>query len=132
MPLHAGLTDNPLRSAAGGGYRMADGTLIHSQGFADDTLVIASSWDDACVQHEWVREFFIAHHFRFNSDKSYCVSAAGDVDGKFLPGIGPRDVLATSPMPLSPQLLEAHKNIPCRPPSTQFQYLGYPFRVDLA
>ena len=68
---------------------MTDGTQVHSQGFADDTLVLAPSWEDALIQHDWVREFFIAHHFRFNSEKSYCISALGVTAGRCLPGIGP-------------------------------------------
>ena len=66
--LHVGLEHNPLGSQAGQQYTMANGTTVASLGYADDTALTSETFLGTLVQ----REFFVAHHLRFNSDKSYC------------------------------------------------------------
>jgi len=139
--LHAGLQQNPLEEPTPG-YSLRCGPTVHSLGYSDDTVTTADSWDGALLQHDWVREFLVAHHLRLNSQKSYCIVGSGvDVSidqptsSRWLPGI------------LEAQVHDPRHGAPCsvtgRPaqfgpedvcthgPNKAFWYLGYQVRVDL-
>ena len=77
--LHAGFARNPLAPDRRVGYEFAaDGACpVASSGYADDTAVLSSSWEEAQLQHLWLLDFFTAHHLRLNSSKSYCVIGSG-------------------------------------------------------
>ena len=66
-------------------------TRVVSTGYSDDTMIFASSWEGMCRQHAWVVDFFVAHHWQLNGDKSVLVSAKapgdGIVEGRTLPDI---------------------------------------------
>jgi hypothetical protein len=74
--LHAGLQRSPLGLADTGYLVSADtpeSAEVHSVGYSDDTCMVSSTWAGAVAKHEWVREFFVAHHLRLNATKSVCV-----------------------------------------------------------
>ena len=75
--LHQGLEHNPLGKTAAGYTMGGNGPTIHSAGYSDDTATTADSWAAAEEKHDWVREFFVAHHLRFNAGKTYCVVGTG-------------------------------------------------------
>ena len=82
---HAGLLNNPIFPAecGGWGYRFArtDGSgptpRVLSSGYADDTVIVATSARAAGQMHAWVREFFGAHCLRLNCDKTVLVCSEG-------------------------------------------------------
>jgi ribonuclease HI len=138
--LHAGLSHNPLGNDPGRLYTMQNGSTVSSLGYADDTALTSSTLTGAALQHEWVREFFVAHHLRFNSSKSYCIVASGHntttdtscSQPTYLPGIDESQV--HDPVHGNPNggtHTPEQEDIPCSPPNTCFRYLGLPFRVDL-
>ena len=153
--LHEGLRSNPLHTAKGRrGYRMRGGTIISSIGFADDTVALASSWEDAQQQHLWVLEFFAAHRLRLNASKTVVVvdgvgphamhasytgpKSAPDPYGLFLPDVDPNLLLCAdqrrasgAPQGPTPPTPLQNTEIITYPPSYAFRYLGYKLRVDL-
>ena len=146
--LHDGLACNPLGTHPHSAYRMELGPTLASLGYADDTILASLSMTGARLQHDWVREFFVAHHLKFNSDKSYCTVASGriavgDVEWhpplsiQSLPGIRPCDIhdpshgLPNLSHPSLPTGAASADDIVCSLASTPFRYLGIMFRVDL-
>jgi hypothetical protein len=114
--LHAGLEVNPLYQGKTGYTFSNDPTLsICSNGYADDTMTFADSWEKQWWQHEWVREFCMAHHFTINAKKSkYIISDCAILDDpRWLPTVDGKERI----MPM-----------PC---STQFRYLGLWLSMDL-
>ena len=85
--LHAGLRgDNPLfpTQSLTWGYRFrghdpdtGDAVRIASVGYADDTVVIATSLESVTQMHAWVREFFGAHRTALNCSKSHLLCSDG-------------------------------------------------------
>jgi hypothetical protein len=69
--LHCGLETNPLypEHAEGDGFTVG-GVRVHSAGYADDTMAVSESWRGMQRKHEWVRDFFVAHHWRLNCTKT--------------------------------------------------------------
>jgi ribonuclease HI len=99
--LHAGLRGNnpifPTQSLAWG-YRFrapdpdtGDVVRVASVGYADDTVMIATSLESVTRMHAWVREFFGAHRAALNCSKSHLLCSDGaptpalpSVDGRSL------------------------------------------------
>ena len=151
-PLHVGLQNNPNLARAEG-YTMRHGLEVHSHGYSDDTATTSASWTGALQKHDWVREFFVAHHLRFNASKTYCIVGSGTLitdkanlpftpDMRCLPGIAPcrvHDPAHNEPAPLA--LLDSlpkwdtsqftNNDVLTRPPTYAFRYLGYQVRLDL-
>ena len=141
--LHIGLRNNPFGSATPG-YTLLRGPTINSLGYSDDTVTVANSWESACIQHEWVREFLVAHHMRLNPLKSYCIIGSGtgtsaglepDPSLKWLPGIHEaqvHDPLHRAPCTVTGALPNPGAcDIYTHGPSKSFRYLGYQIHVDL-
>ena len=78
---HAGLQNNPLFPAECGdwGYQFAQTggsdapPRVLSSGYADDTVIVASSVRAVEQMHAWVREFFGAHCLRLNCSKTVLI-----------------------------------------------------------
>lgn len=76
--LHAGMEDCPLfpEESRSWGYAMrpteagADPTRVCSAGYADDTAVVACDKGSIAGMHSWMRAFFGAHAFDFNTIKT--------------------------------------------------------------
>ena len=141
------------------GYTMAHGHTVRSLGYSDDTATVAGSWAEAQVQHQWVREFFAAHHLRLNSKKTHCVIGSGfhasegkytDPHARRLQGLSDSDVhdpagghpasstvLQRCWTPCRSQCVCPSSLCPCDidihtwTSSHTFRYLGYQLRVDL-
>ena len=135
--LHCGLQTH------GGGYDLMDhGATVHSLGYSDDTAAVSATWAGAREKHEWVREFFVAHHLRFDGPKSHCIIGSGDVAlrtsrDRVLPGIRECDVHdprhnspAVPIAPFDPDTPGECDICACNPDKS-FRYLGFLVRVDL-
>ena len=98
--LHAGFKNNPL--APGDklcGYSVKGSvTPVYSSGYADDTLVLASSWQEAQIQHLWLLDFFVAHHLRLNAKKSHvCIGSNSEISAGLIGPLLPNDRLRFLP-----------------------------------
>ena len=132
--LHVGLHDDIGDNAVGRAYGMSGGTPVASLGYADDTVILSSTWEGAVIQHDWVREFFVAHHLRLNPSKSYCIIASGEGVGppaaapdggcRHLPGI-PEHQAHDPSMAALPTLMAAVPHVAAtpRPVSVEIQAL---------
>lgn len=141
--LHAGFRNNPLGSrnetpVRGYSPSSPERVEIFSAGYADDTATLTGKWSDTEQQHMWLLDFFVAHHLRLNSLKTYCVVGSGRMVGeRFLPDIN--ESLIHDPVNGCPACAERlatptmlkSKDIATRPPSFAFRYLGLMLRVDL-
>jgi len=152
--LHAGFKLNPLHRFEGGlGYAFQGPypPVVHSPGYADDTGTLTSGWEKTQLQHMWLLDFFVAHHFRLNSSKSYCVIASGTLTSSHLK---PEDRKSGTGLRYLPNIDESLVHDPCNgcpaPPSYlskpqpltspdiithgptfAFRYLGLMLRVDM-
>jgi hypothetical protein len=65
------------------GYKMNEkGLTISSIGYADDTIIVSDTEQGIRRLHQWTMEFFQAHHFSLNTQKTLFVSsdsAAGNL-----------------------------------------------------
>jgi exonuclease III len=84
--MHDGFVDNQQQGVDAGqwGYRFSksdplDNTAVwvRSCGYADDTIIVASSPASLEAMHNWVREFYGAHAFSLNCAKSEYLCSNG-------------------------------------------------------
>jgi hypothetical protein len=63
------------------GYTMNDKAkepiTVTSIGYADDTTIVSNTWGGLKRSHEWLLEFYQAHHFKLNNKKSHLIIAEG-------------------------------------------------------
>lgn len=99
--LHAGLERNPLfpEHAEGDGYRFAAGSRprVCSSGYADDTVIFATSPDAVRRMHAWVRAFFGAHSGRLNCSKSVLLCSPGAGRDLELPSVDGSSCITPAP-----------------------------------
>ena len=139
--LHKGLRNNPLYPTHTAGYNCNTPQLPHnipSIGYADDTTIINTSWEDTKRQHMWVLDFLIAHRLQLNADKTTCIAANALPPNSALPTTSSdivHDPLNNKPVinapfpPLSSPLLPPTP-IALKPPSHTTRVLGLQYNVQ--
>jgi hypothetical protein len=53
------------------------GSKIDSSGYADDTITISDTWGGIVRKHDWLRDFFVAHHWDISPPKAHLVISEG-------------------------------------------------------
>ena len=79
--LHCGLDRNPLYDSRRDGFRTANGDIIASKGYADDTWIVANSMEELERLHEWVLEFCKANGLKINGKKTELIGRRSDGSG---------------------------------------------------
>jgi hypothetical protein len=114
--LHCGLQSNPLYEGVSDSYEMSNspGCSVASSGFADDNLIVCDTLEGIQRQHEWIRAFFGAHIWDFNTKKTkFVIGNPGPTHVPALPDVNGKQSI----LPL--------------PSSCTFRYLGIHLNLDL-
>jgi len=115
--LHCGFECNPLHPGVKDGffYPKEEGKIhgLCSQGFADDTVIISSSYEGLCWMHCWAVEWAQWHCVRFHPDKSILVGMSRGV------------AMTNSDIVVGGLLLPPYALDAC------FRYLGATLRLDM-
>ncbi len=83
--LHVGLERNPLFDNIQDGFRVSDGIVVSSLGYVDDSIPVASTYQGACRQNQWVNKFCFVHSMVMNGNKSHFVGR--DSNGDDIPNV---------------------------------------------
>ena len=145
-PLHTGLRNNPLYPNQQHGYTISHNNqhyTTHALGYADDTNLINTTWQQHLQQHEWILDFFTAHRLSINADKTYTSSKHPIINNPTLPEhhqklihdpLGkpsrlaiqrPYPLNATKVPPPSPSSINIHNS------NFSFRVLGLQYNIDL-
>jgi len=85
--LHAGWKDIPLYGRKSG-YKFSNdpSITVSSTGYADDSMIYATCWEQMWLMHQWTLEFCRAHGFRISPKTNYFISSyEGKSDRRWLP-----------------------------------------------
>jgi ribonuclease HI len=94
--LHEGYRKNPLHCQNDGYFMGSPSIRVTSLGYADDTIVVAHTWEALRRLHSWTLAFFAAHRFGLNGSKSHLAATKDPTGGNLvLEGTGESDQITS-------------------------------------